>query len=63
MGKRIGMKSSNLGEKVDEFENRNIANRYRTNKFNEDSNRVKINLILLQLTNDYSFVMKYILKQ
>ena len=57
------MKSSNLGEKVDEFENRNIANRYRTNKFNEDSNRVKINLILLQLTNDYSFVMKYILKQ
>ena len=63
MGKRIGMKSSDLGEKVDEFENRNIANRYRTNKFNEDSNRVKINLILLQLTNDYSFVMKYILKQ
>ena len=63
MGKRIGIKSSNLGEKVDEFENRNIANRYRTNKFNEDSNRVKINLILLQLTNDYSFVMKYILKQ
>ena len=63
MIKRIGMKSSNLGEKVDEFENRNIANRYRTNKFNEDSNRVKINLILLQLTNDYSFVMKYILKQ
>lgn len=63
MRKRIGMKSSNLGEKVDEFENRNIANRYRTNKFNEDSNRVKINLILLQLTNDYSFVMKYILKQ
>ena len=63
MGKRIGMKSSNLGKKVDEFENRNIANRYRTNKFNEDSNRVKINLILLQLTNDYSFVMKYILKQ
>ena len=63
MGKRIGMKSSNLGEKVDEFENRNIANRYRTNKFNEDSNRVKINLILLRLTNDYSFVMKYILKQ
>ena len=63
MGKRIGIKSSNLGEKVDEFENRNIANRYRTNKFNEDSNRVKINLILLRLTNDYSFVMKYILKQ
>ena len=63
MGKRIGIKSSNLGEKVDEFENRNIANCYRTNKFNEDSNRVKINLILLQLTNDYSFVMKYILKQ
>ena len=62
MRKRIGMKSSNLGEKVDEFENRNIANRYRTNKFNKDSNRVKINLIL-QLTNDYSFVMKYILKQ
>ena len=46
MGKRIGMKSSNLGEKVDEFEKRNIANRYRTNKFNKDSNRVKINLIL-----------------